>query len=115
MKNSLSNKAISNAFSNIIEKVDRNKFLGVLFNWNNVEINEDGDKLITYPGRNGRYSRGAEGGKSYVTKKSFFEWLFSDAPFDTKVYGKNILTDSEWASDIKEIREASGMMEKGAD
>lgn len=110
MKKPLSNQAISKTFTNIVEKVDRDKFLGILFNWNDVEISEDSDKLITYPGRNGRYSRGAEGGKSYVTKKSFFLWLFSDAPFDAKVYGKNILTDSEWASDIKEIRDASGIM-----
>lgn len=105
----LSTKAISNAFSNIVEKVDRGRLEGVLFNWDDVELSEDGNKFITYPGRNGRYSRGSEGGKCYVTKKSFFEWLMSDGPFDTKVYGESILTDTEWLEDIKEIREVADL------
>ena len=109
MKKTLSNKAISNAFNNILEKVDRDLLLGVLFNWDDVELDADNEKLITYPGRNGRYTRGAEGGKSYVTKKLFFEWLFSNAPFDTKVYGKDISNNSEWVSEINEIREVSGL------
>ncbi len=109
MTMTLSNKVIGTAFTRVIEQADRDKLDNILFNWSEVEYDEDHDRLITYPGRDACFSRGVDGGKSYVTKKSFFEWLYSEAPFDTKIYGESILEDKDWAKDIQDIRAVAGL------
>lgn len=104
---SMSNVAVGKAFNAIAKGLDRDDVGEILFNWNESHLNEDGDKIINYPGRDGRYSRGKEGGKVIIGKREFLTWLLSDAPFDEKVYGANIGGDPEWTSLIRRAREAA--------
>ena len=102
-----SNVAVGKAFNAIIDGIGRGDVGEILLNWNDSRLNEDGDKIINYPGRDGRYSRGKEGGKVIIGKREFLTWLLSDAPFDEKVYGANIGSDPEWTSLIRRAREAA--------
>ena len=104
---SMSNVAVGRAFNAIAKGLGRDDIGEILFNWNESQLNEDGDKIIKYPGRDGRYSRGKEGGKVTIGKREFLTWLLSDAPFDEKVYGANIGSDPEWTSLIRRAREAA--------
>lgn len=79
---------------------------GILMNWNNSELNEARDQIISYPGRDGAYSFGKEGGKVRVSKKSFIEWILGDEPFNEKVYGKGIRNDKEWTTAIEKARKS---------
>ena len=112
MKNnvtSMSNANVGKAFNAVIKGKGRDDVGEILFNWNESELNYDGDRIICYPGRDGRYSRGKEGGKSYVSKREFLAWIFSDDPFDEKVYGSEIRNNSEWVSLILRARDAALM------
>jgi hypothetical protein len=102
-----SNAAVGKAFDAIIKGLDRDDVGEILFNWNESELNEDGDKIINYPGRDGRYSRGKEGGKVVIGKREFLAWLLSDAPFDEKLYGVNIGSDPEWTALIRRARKSA--------
>lgn len=104
---SMSNVAVGKAFNAIAKGLGRGDIGEILFNWNESQLNEDGDKIINYPGRDGRYSRGKEGGKVIIGKREFLAWLLSDAPFDEKVYGANIGNDPEWTALIRRAREAA--------
>ncbi len=101
---SMSNVAVGKAFNAIAKGLGRGDIGEILFNWNESQLNEDGDKIINYPGRDGRYSRGKEGGKVIIGKREFLAWLLSDAPFDVKVYGANIGSDPEWTTLIRRAR-----------
>lgn len=103
----MSNAAVGNAFNALVKGIALDDIGEILFNWNESQLNEDGDKIISYPGRDGRFSRGKEGGKVIIGKREFLAWLFSDAPFDEKVYGANIRSDSEWTALIVRAREAA--------
>lgn len=108
---SMSNTDVGKAFSAIVKKIGRNDLGEILFNWNESQLNEDGDKVFRYPGRDGRFSRGKEGGKVYVSKRKFLVWLLSDNPFNEKVYGANIRNDAQWTGLIHRARDAAiGMM-----
>lgn len=107
---SMSNVAVGKAFKSIVNGLGRDDIGEILFNWNESQLNDDGDKIIRYPGRDGRYSRGKEGGEIMVGKKEFLTWLLSDAPFDEKVYGANIGSDPEWTALIKRAREATSII-----
>ena len=104
-------KAIVENLSNV-DGADAMDIDGLLMNWNNSELNEDRDQIISFPGRDGAYSSGKEGGKVRVSKKSFIEWISSEEPFDEKIYGKDIISDKEWSTAIetarKSINEISG-------
>lgn len=102
-----SNVAIGKAFNAIIEKIGRNDIGEILMNWNDSQLNEDGDRIICYPGRDGRFSLGKEGGKVVISKREFLVWLLSEEPFDEKVYGANIKNDPEWTTLIRRAREAA--------
>lgn len=104
---SMSNMAVGKAFNSIIKGIGINDIGEILFNWNESQLNEDGDKIFRYPGRDGRFARGKEGGKNIVSKRVFLAWLLSDDPFNEKVYGANIRNDSEWAALIQRAREAA--------
>ena len=104
---SMSNAAVGKAFNSIAKGLGRGDLSEILFNWNESELNEGGDKIVNYPGRDGRYSHGKEGGKVIIGKREFLKWLLSDAPFDEKVYGADIGSDSEWAALIRRAREAA--------
>lgn len=114
----MNNFEVGNIFKSIVENLsnvdgaDAMDIDGLLMNWNNSELNEDRDQIISYPGRDGAYSSGKEGGKVSVSKKSFIEWILSEKPFDEKIYGKDIRNDKEWFTAIetarKSINEISG-------
>lgn len=101
------NIAVGRAFNAIVEKIGHDDIGEILFNWNESQLNEDCDKIICYPGRDGRYSVGKEGGKVVISKREFLAWLLSDDPFDEKVYGANIRNDPEWTGLIRRAREAA--------
>lgn len=103
---SRSNVNVSKAFKAILKHVGHDDLAGLLFNWNESELNIDNDKIIAYPGRDGRYARGKEGGKIYISKREFLCWVYSDQPFDEKIYGKGIREDTEWTELIQRIRNA---------
>ena len=110
MKNnvtSMSNANVGKAFNAVIKGMGRDDIGEILFNWNESELNYDGDRIICYSGRDGRYSRGKDGGKSNVSKREFLAWIFSDSPFDEKVYGLEIRNNSEWVSLILRARDAA--------
>lgn len=109
MKNnvaSMSNANVGKAFDAIVKKIGRDDLGEVLLNWNDSELNEDGNKIIGYPGRDRHYSRGKEGGKIIISKREFLDWLHSEKPFDEKVYGAEIRNNTEWSSLIQRTREA---------
>ncbi|GEM_PF-1729681 len=109
MKNnvaSMSNANVGKAFDAIVKKIGRDDLGEVLLNWNDSELNEDGNKIIGYPGRDRHYSRGKEGGKVTISKREFLDWLHSEKPFDEKVYGAEIRNNTEWSSLIQRTREA---------
>lgn len=109
MKNnvaSMSNVNVGKAFDAIVKKIGRDDLGEVLLNWNDSELNEDGNKIIGYPGRDRHYSHGKEGGKVTISKREFLDWLHSEKPFDEKVYGTEIRENAEWTNLIQRTREA---------
>lgn len=98
-------KAIVENLSNV-EEGNTMDIDGLLMNWNNSELNEARDQIISYPGRDGAYSFGKEGGKVRVSKKTFIEWILSDKPFNEKIYGKDIRNNNEWTKSIEISRES---------
>lgn len=104
-KPSMSNEDVGKAFSSIVKGVGRNDLGEILFNWNESQLNEEGDKIFKYPGRDGRFSRGKEGGKVNISKREFLMWLLSDSPFDEQIYGADIRSDDQWAGLIQRARD----------
>ena len=104
---SISTVAVGKAFNAIAKGLGRDDVGEILFNWNESQLNEDGDKIFRYPGRDGRFSRGKEGGKVIIGKREFLAWLLSEDQFDEKVYGANIRNDAEWSALIRRAREAA--------
>lgn len=97
-----STQEISRIFNRMVKEAEGD-LTSVLFNWNDSRLNEDKDKIILYPGRDARFVRGAEGGKSNVSKAAFFDWLMSDAPLDPAVYA-DAVNDPEWRGQIEKLR-----------
>lgn len=104
---SMSNADVGKAFNSLVKGIGLDDIGEILFNWNESQLNKDGNKIICYPGRDGRFSRGNEGGKVIIGKREFLGWLLSDAPFDEKIYGANIRSDVEWTALIRRAREAA--------
>lgn len=100
-------KAAATAFSSIVDTIGRDRVSGILLNWNDAELSEDGERIVNYVGRDRQHSKGSDGGKKTTPKREFIAWLLSDAPFDEKVYGTGI--DAEWRQDITDARKASGL------
>lgn len=100
-----SNAVVGKAFNAIAKGLGRDDVGEILFNWNESQLNEDGDKIICYPGRDGRFTRGKEGGKVIISKREFLGWLLSDDPYNEEVYGANIRNDAEWSSLIQRARD----------
>lgn len=100
-----SNAVVGKMFNAIASGLGRNDLGEILFNWNESELNEDGDKIVGYPGRDSRYSKGKEGGKVTITKREFLTWLLSDSPFDEKIYGVDIRSNAEWLALIQRARD----------
>lgn len=104
---SMSTVAVGNAFNAIVKGIGLSDFNEILFNWNESQLNEDSDRIIRFPGRDGRFSHGKEGGKIQIGKREFLTWLLSDNPFDEKVYGADIRNDVDWTTLIQRAREAA--------
>lgn len=102
----MSNADVGKAFDAIVLSIGRGDLGEILFNWNESLLNEDGDKIFMYPGRDGIRSKGKEGGKVNISKREFLMWLLSDSPFDEKVYGANIRNDAQWTKLIQRARDA---------
>ena len=105
-ESSMSNADVGKAFYSIIRRIGRDDFGEILYNWNESQLNEDNDKIIGYPGRDGIRSKGKEGGKVNISKREFLMWLLSDCPFDEKVYGADIRIDDHWVELIQRARDA---------
>lgn len=104
---SMSNANVGKAFNAVVKGIGRDDIGEILFNWNESELNLDGNKIIAYPGRDGRFSRGKEGGKINISKRKLLAWLFSDKPFDEKIYGADIRSNTEWVDLIHRARDAA--------
>lgn len=102
----MSNAYVGRAFKAILNGIGFDDMGEILFNWNESQLNMDKDQIIGYPGRDGRFSRGKEGGKVNISKRMFLEWLLSEEPFDEKVYGADIRRNAEWVALILRAREA---------
>ncbi len=56
---SLANNAVvGKAFNALAKGIGDNDIGEILFNWNESELKEGGDKIICYPGQNERRSQG---------------------------------------------------------
>lgn len=100
----MSNQAVGAAFRRLVQ-LAKEDLQGVLLNWGQAELSEGEDRIVSFPGRDGAFSRGAEGGRVSVSKREFLEWLASDAPFDPKTFGASIGTDGEWRGQIERLRQ----------
>jgi hypothetical protein len=89
-------------FDLLISKMDRKDINDILSNWNESELNEDGSEILIYVDSRAYGPR--TGGADKVDKSECIEWLLSNSPFDTTVYGKEILEDKEWAELIGKAR-----------
>ncbi len=94
------------AYDAIFAKLGQEGLGGLVFNWNESEINEDGD-LKNYAGRDRMYTAKGQGGSYKVSKADFVRWLMSDAPFDPA----KIQQDAEWRAEVNAARQASGLMD----
>jgi hypothetical protein len=106
----ISTKEAGKMFRSLVSQIDRGDIDGILFNWNDSELNEDKTEIRMFP--NSRAMGHGTGGVSRVKKSEFFDWLFSEAPFNTKVYGEEIREDKDWNDVIKRAREAAQMKEE---
>lgn len=106
---SISSRKAAAAFRAIVDQVGRDDVTDILFNWDDSELSEDGNKIFRYIGRDREYSRGAEGGKVTIGKAEFLAWLLSEAPFDASVYGEGIRMEVDWVRKIEAARTASGL------
>jgi hypothetical protein len=103
---SFSNAQVGKAFNSILSLLGRNDLSEILYNWNESQLNLEGNKIIRFPGRDGIYSKGKEGGKVNITKREFLSWLCSESPFNEKVYGADIKNDKNWTQLIQRARQA---------
>jgi hypothetical protein len=95
-------KDADSAFARLVQSLSEDDLNEILFNWNESELNEDGTEIFIYV--DSRSDGPQTGGADKVDKSEFIEWLLSEAPFDTKVYGKDILEDKEWSDLIGKAR-----------
>ena len=97
-----STKEISSLFNSMVKGAE-GELRDALFNWNESELNEDKDKIVRFPGRDSKFSRGKEGGKLVAGKAEFINWLAGDGPMDRSVYGSSV-DDPNWQKSIQKLR-----------
>jgi hypothetical protein len=73
---------------------------------NDLSFNANTGKIVGSVARDGDFAMKGDRGSYSVKKQDFIDWLYSDKPFDTKVYGDNIKNDSEWIGSIDRLRNA---------
>jgi hypothetical protein len=99
-------KVIKESFDSMVNS-ERDALENALYNWKEIRLSEDGSRLTGHIGREGEHiGNNAFNTKYKPTKKEFLEWLNSEEPFNTKVYGENITKDTEWVNDISRLRNA---------
>jgi len=96
-------KDADSSFERLLHNLGEDDLNEILFNWNESGLNEDGTEIFIYV--DSRAYGPQTGGADKVDKSEFIEWLLSNAPFDTTVYGKEILEDKEWAELIGKAKE----------
>ena len=108
----MTNIEINRIFKNILknlsnlENEDAMDIDGILLNWNDSRLNENRDEIFCFPGRDRQHSYGKVGGKTRVSKRQFIDWILSDAPFDTNIYGKDIQQNLAWVEAIDIARKS---------
>jgi len=102
-------KKISDAFESIIDNLDRADLDEILLNWDDVELNNEGN-LVRDRGRNRESPCAKRFAKRKVRKQEFLDWLVSNSPFDEAIYGPAIRSDVDWRRKIEMARTASGLL-----
>lgn len=94
------------SFQQIVDQSERDDLLGVLSNWKQAYLTEQGD-IGQQIGRDGIYSLADEGGEVLLEKQEFVGWLMSPAPFDSVMFGPSIEEDMEWRRQVNSLRAAA--------
>lgn len=92
-------------FESIVTQMDVADINEILSNWNESELSDDGSEILVYT--DSRSDGPRTGGADKVDASEFINWLLSDAPFDTNIYGKDIASDPEWKALIEKARSAA--------
>ena len=92
----------SSMFEYVVTQMEVADINEILFNWNESELSDDGSEILVYT--DSRSDGPRTGGADKVDASEFINWLLSNAPFDTNVYGKDISTDLEWKGLIEKAR-----------
>ncbi|MCX6132973.1 MAG: hypothetical protein NTU47_04075 [Ignavibacteriales bacterium] len=90
-------------FKQLVVTLGKDDVNNLLFNWKESELGADQTTILSNP-----FRRNASRGKGPTIKHSkteFISWLLSNAPFDTEVYGVEILSDGEWVDLIAKARD----------
>ena len=72
-------------FESIVTQMDVADINEILSNWNESELTDDGSEIVTYT--DSRSDGPKTGGADKIERSEFINWLLSNAPFDTNVYG----------------------------
>lgn len=96
-------KESERAFAELIDSLGESDLGGILYNWNESELSPDGTEIMLY--YDTRAFGPGTGDSQTIDKEELFAWLLSDGPFDTKVYGSEILQDTEWRELIDRARD----------
>lgn len=75
---------------------------GLLYNWNESKLSPDGTEIILHYDE--RAFGPGTGDSAVIEKEELFAWLLSEEPFNTEVYGPQILQDAEWRELIARAR-----------
>ena len=97
----------SEIFEEVSSALGQGDIGAILYNWNESSLSADSGEIIKYPGRDGRFTKGEEGGAVIIGKGEFLAWLQSSSPFSADVYGADIANDAEWAELIHRARAAA--------
>lgn len=94
------------AWNAMLDKVGVKGLAGLVYNWNEGELSEDGSRITNFAGRDRAQTMAGQGGSYRNSKAEFVRWLMSDAPFDAA----KIEQDAEWRAEVNAARQASGLM-----
>ena len=95
-------RSASRAFAFLLQNLSADDFAELLSNWNESEWDADAKTIMRFPGRDQRFSRGAEGGKITVPKRDLLVWLDSNQPLDPATYSMS----KSWMELISRARSA---------
>lgn len=76
----------------------------LLLNWNGSQLSDDGEQIICYPGRDGAFTQGDDGGCVVIPHQELLDWLASSAPLDATVYGTQARAGSSWELLVSKAR-----------